>query len=207
MDVFNVKSYGAIGNGSNDDTSAVISAKNALQSASGGVLYFPPGIYIVNQVIEFDLTGQKALSIKGDGMDVTEVRFGDVDGFKATAGAGNYWLRAGGEQFAAFHVSDMTVSTTSTGNSKHALWFDGGSVVGRPMPSPTITRVAIRGATTMEQGWLSGIVFKDAANTRVTDCEFIVCGANKYQGRGIVYWTSESGKDATDHAITACQFT
>ncbi|RJF81555.1 hypothetical protein D3877_15545 [Azospirillum cavernae] len=206
MDVFNVKSYGATGNGSTDDTGAVNAARNALVAAGGGVLYFPAGIYILSQSITIDMTGQKAVSIKGDGMEVSEIRFTDVDGFKATAGAGNYWLRAGGQQFAAFHASDLTLSTTSTSNTRHALWFDGGSLVGRPMPSPTISRVAFRGATTMEEGWWTGLVIQDASNSHVTDCEFIVCGEGKFKGRSIVYWTSASGKDATDHTITACNF-
>lgn len=206
MDIFNVKSFGAVGDGSTDDTTAILAARNALVSANGGVLYFPPGIYIVSQSVTIDMTGQKAVRIKGEGTDVSEVRFGDTDGLHVTAGAGNYWLRAGGQQFSSFHVTDITISTTSTSNTRHALWYDGGSLAGRPMPSPTVSRVAFRGATTMEQGWLTGLVFQDAAATHVTDCEFIVCGVGKYQGRGIVYWTTQEEKAATDHTISGCNF-
>jgi len=42
---YNVKDYGATGNGSTDDTAAVSSAITALTSGSGGVLYFPRGSY------------------------------------------------------------------------------------------------------------------------------------------------------------------
>jgi hypothetical protein len=44
---FNVKSYGAVGNGTTDDTTAVQSAINACATAGGGVVYFPRGVYIV----------------------------------------------------------------------------------------------------------------------------------------------------------------
>lgn len=48
--VFNVKdpAYGAIGNGVADDTAAILAAKNALQIAGGGKLYFPHGRYLIS---------------------------------------------------------------------------------------------------------------------------------------------------------------
>jgi Pectate lyase superfamily protein len=46
--VFNVKDYGAAGNGSTDDTSAINSAIAAANSASGGTVFFPAGTYIVS---------------------------------------------------------------------------------------------------------------------------------------------------------------
>jgi len=45
--VFNVKAYGAVGNGSTDDTTAIQSAITAAQTAGGGVVFFPTGTYLV----------------------------------------------------------------------------------------------------------------------------------------------------------------
>lgn len=42
----NVKSHGAVGDGSTDDTSAINDAIAALNSAGRGILYFPPGTYL-----------------------------------------------------------------------------------------------------------------------------------------------------------------
>ena len=42
---YNVKTYGAAGNGTTDDTAAIQSAAAALQTAGGGTLFFPPGTY------------------------------------------------------------------------------------------------------------------------------------------------------------------
>jgi hypothetical protein len=44
---YNVKSYGAVGNGSTDDTAAIADAIAAIP-AQGGVLFFPPGIYLTS---------------------------------------------------------------------------------------------------------------------------------------------------------------
>lgn len=45
QDVFNVKDYGAKGNGSNDDTAAIQNAINAACAATPSEVYFPAGIY------------------------------------------------------------------------------------------------------------------------------------------------------------------
>ena len=47
--IINVKKYGAVGDGKNDDTKAVISAIKAAEKKSG-ILYFPAGSYIVGDV-------------------------------------------------------------------------------------------------------------------------------------------------------------
>lgn len=44
--VFNVKNYGALGNGSANDTTAIQAAFSA--ASGGGIVYFPPGTYLHN---------------------------------------------------------------------------------------------------------------------------------------------------------------
>ena len=46
----NVKDYGAVGNGSTDDTTAIANAAAVIPS-TGGVLFFPPGTYLVSSAI------------------------------------------------------------------------------------------------------------------------------------------------------------
>jgi hypothetical protein len=49
---YNVKQYGALGNGSNDDSSSIASAISAASAAGGGVVFFPVGTYITgNQTL------------------------------------------------------------------------------------------------------------------------------------------------------------
>lgn len=48
---FNVRNYGAIGNGVADDRTAIIAAQAAATAAGGGIVFFPPGIYRVTNSI------------------------------------------------------------------------------------------------------------------------------------------------------------
>jgi len=45
---FNVQTYGAVGNGSTNDTTAITSAISAVAAAGGGTLLFPKGTYLVD---------------------------------------------------------------------------------------------------------------------------------------------------------------
>lgn len=57
--VINVKDYGAVGNGTTDDTSAIQSAINA--STTNGVVYFPDGTYKTTAPLRLPQSGQIAL--------------------------------------------------------------------------------------------------------------------------------------------------
>lgn len=48
MAVFNVKNYGALGNGIHDDRTAIQAAVDAAYKAGGGTVYLPEGTYIVS---------------------------------------------------------------------------------------------------------------------------------------------------------------
>lgn len=64
--VFNVKSYGATGNGTTNDSPYIQLAINAAVTAGGGVVYVPAGTYLINAT----LTNNRAdiVSIVGSGM-------------------------------------------------------------------------------------------------------------------------------------------
>ncbi len=72
--MFNVKDYGAVGNGSTDDGAAIESALSALVALTTaynavGVLYFPPGKYIDSAV--HTIPTNKRIHVRGAGMDTT----------------------------------------------------------------------------------------------------------------------------------------
>ena len=64
--VFNVKAYGAKGDGVTDDTAAVNAAISAANAAHGGTIYFPPATYLIAGQLVFpnDGTGSGAVYAK-----------------------------------------------------------------------------------------------------------------------------------------------
>ncbi len=55
--IYNVKNYGATGNGASDDTAAIQNAINAAYEAGGGVAEVPAGTYMINLAYQMDEVG------------------------------------------------------------------------------------------------------------------------------------------------------
>ena len=75
--LFNVKNYGAKGDGFTDDTSFIQLAIDAMENAKipGGVLYFPKGSYVLNGTAEWRCVVVDAgnITIRGDGLGVSRL--------------------------------------------------------------------------------------------------------------------------------------
>lgn len=50
--IFNVQCHGAKGDGQTDDLGAILAARDAVNAAGGGVLFFPRGTFVVSDTIE-----------------------------------------------------------------------------------------------------------------------------------------------------------
>lgn len=55
--IYNVKDYGALGNGADDDTVAIQTTINTCITAGGGIVYFPNGIYKVGGALQTNVGG------------------------------------------------------------------------------------------------------------------------------------------------------
>lgn len=66
---FNVRKYGAVGDGYADDTNAIKDATYAALETNG-CLYFPAGLYLITKPIGFK-DGQSRIAIVGDGANVS----------------------------------------------------------------------------------------------------------------------------------------
>ena len=73
-EVYNVKEFGAKGDGTTDDTSAIQAAITAA-AATGGRVVFPPGVYLVS-----NLTGASNVQLWGAGASATTVSTNNVEG-------------------------------------------------------------------------------------------------------------------------------
>lgn len=71
MPVFNVKDYGALGDGTTNDHTAIAAAITAANAAGGGTVYFPAGTYLVDGSLGAAATN---ITIKGDGMFLSKIK-------------------------------------------------------------------------------------------------------------------------------------
>ena len=68
--VYNVRDYGAVGDGSTDDSAAFVSVNAAIKTAGGGVMYIPPGTYAIASDVKIDA---RKMTIQGAGMGTTTI--------------------------------------------------------------------------------------------------------------------------------------
>lgn len=130
---FNVKSstYGATGNGSTDDTTAINAAVTAAGTAGGGVVYFPPGTYVISAPI----AGKDKVRFEGAGKTVTTLKAKSTFTPTVTDGGGLIqWQGAvydstpPGTIFTYVGVCDMTIDMSAAPdtvtNQINAIWQD-----------------------------------------------------------------------------------
>jgi hypothetical protein len=68
--IYNVRTYGAKGNGVADDTAAINLAVAAAQTAGGGIVYFPAGSYVISSLISIT---QSNIGLLGAGKNVSKL--------------------------------------------------------------------------------------------------------------------------------------
>lgn len=85
--VYNVKSttYGALGDGVQDDTTRIQAAINACAAAGGGTVYLPPGSYRITSALTLGMTNGRFVNIVGSGSRLTKLQMDH---------ASNHWINA-----------------------------------------------------------------------------------------------------------------
>lgn len=105
-EVVNIRDFGAVGDGSTDDTAAVQAALNYVAANNQFSIYAPEGTYVINGVT-FAASGTQQLVIRGSGAYKTI--------FKAKSGAGDLFTFSGPMSRCVF--SDWSINgSTGTGN-------------------------------------------------------------------------------------------
>jgi hypothetical protein len=137
--LFNVQSFGARGDASNDDRAAIQAAIDAAETAGGGVVWFPRGRYRIQGTIVVPPTLDKTIILRGEGMRDTYV-------YPATNGT--VAIRFGAD------------SPDLSGNRAHLTQYCGMedlSVSGSLLTAGTSIGVQF---VEMQKGWLRNVVIE-----------------------------------------------
>lgn len=119
--VFNVKAYGAKGDGVTDDTTAIQAAITAAEAAPGGEVSLPPGTYKTSAVLTVDLNKCSLIGVGSAGVTIapTSSLVGDV--LRVTPATFNTNVQAG-------ILAGFTVDGTSTGTGAVGIHY--GDLIG-----------------------------------------------------------------------------
>lgn len=100
-----VKDFGAKGDGLTVDTTAIQAAINRVKFLGGGIVYLPPGNYLIDQALS--ISGASGVNVIGAGIGVTVL--------KNTSGTGNVITCSSGSNSGSYRNFTITATVASTG--------------------------------------------------------------------------------------------
>lgn len=198
-DVFNVRDFGAVGDDSNDDTTAIAAALLAACSASrGATLYFPHGVYKVSDTFtgSFGVNDQMyGLTITGDGIGTTIIK--------------QYGTNKG-----VFHITNTAVAGCLT-LKDFSCWNQSGVMSTLQCIRYEVSQIANDDAHSNLQvsnlsitppfgagTWTIGLDLYRVHNGSITNYQY--AGDNAGGGTGIVFQQSGSGAPSGAKKSMAC---
>lgn len=190
--VFNVKSYGALGDGANDDTAEVQAAIDAAEAAGGGVVYFPKGTYLMSA----QLTSTEAIALLGDGQQLSILKWNASGGITHTGGStatptGRKIFYAKGLSF----IADFAGAGT-------AIDLNYTVVSGSVSKLVSIVDCEFNKSNTAGTYWNRSIDMENARDTEIIQCNF----RGNQTSRVMEGIRINGGNDPTSHRITGCVF-
>jgi hypothetical protein len=176
VSVYNVKSYGAKGDGSTDDAAAINSAISAAKTGGGGIVLFPTGTFAIGSSI---VVNNDSIILRGSGWDtVIQPASGANFDVIATpiptsAGTSGYVRNYIGIEQLAIDCSKMSGTTAGQGNGIH--WYG--------VRYSYIRDVFIQGCPNwaiLLDGDNTGPGNNFGYDNQISRCIFDVCNANVY---------------------------
>jgi len=184
---FNVKAYGAVGDGSTNDTAAIQAAVDAAEVA-GGIVYFPPAEYKLDTQVTVEPFTKAILRDSGTstgGSTTTLVQSGQ--NFTATVSAStDYVINITDNTIAK--VTAVTSDTTLTFSGALSLKADGSASDFASSETFEVFRPATNHVRMLLLGWGAEIIVTDGITAFLTDGVYNSGGPNYgYEIQGFLF--------------------
>jgi hypothetical protein len=171
-----VRDFGAAGDGLTNDTAAVQAAFAA--AANGDIVIFPAGRYLLTAPISVTMPAGKAITIQGEGQDISVLHFPTGSGIAVTFS----------DQFCSIHVRDVSITTGRAGALDTAVFLKQTTTCNtNPACNPLsdFTNVTIRGDDGYgnQHFWGTGVNVVDVSVINFTNLGYF--GSGKL-GRGVI---------------------
>lgn len=128
LNCFNVRAYGAVGDGKTDDSGAIQDALHACHSAGGGTVVFPYGTYLINECVYYDsnmvLLFEKGATLKRGSASLRYLLANDISN-TVTGYNGTHDVRIigatfdGNSEFCKTTHNDNKCTLLNTGHAKN----------------------------------------------------------------------------------------
>jgi hypothetical protein len=196
-DVFNVKDYGATGDGSTNDLPAFNAAATAMLAYGGGCIYMPApavsyklaGVWTITQT-----TNSQSICLRGDGPGVTKLFFSSAsNGVEIIASVAQ---TEGATTSNVVTVEDFSICASQVGTYK-ALKIVGININGSSIGC-AVRRISIEGYNVTKY-WISGIHLVDLPNVVIENIRMV--SASNTAGDGILL---EGNGPTVDRSPTVC---
>ncbi len=168
----NVRRYGAVGDGANDDTQALQACLDAAQAANFSFpVYLPTGDYVINRPLTIRGASPKSVVMLGDGG-----AFG-IRNSKITVGRS--WSGDAMVQSDRTRKNGWTISD---------IWFDAGGRAKCILNLEEFNHVTVRGCRladatgTVDRDGVGALTLKNSWVSRVENCVIAACGDGVYCG-------------------------
>ena len=206
-DYVSVKDFGALGNGSTNDTNAFKSAIAWLSSGGNKRLHIPSGRYIITEQLILSTDNNPRISITGDGSETTILDW-DSDDCGLTMSSvtsGGWWMDVPGNKGLGFHLDGLSFVTRRE-NKGVGLSVKTRTVNGRPGPGVTCTDIVWRGYSSMSHYWAVCSRFEDTANPRFLQCRWFMGGPTSPANSSIgVQLIGTNGGDPAEFYFDQCE--
>lgn len=178
--VYNVKDFGAVGNGSTNDTNAILLAISSSQAARIGTVYFPDGTYMITGSLTLVSDPQCDIALVGNGSNVSVIKQ------TANVNAVEFNMDNGGTGDQIYQVAIKGLGFKCSGAVSSSIYVTYGTTAVSAHENISVDINDVHILSDNSNYWSKGIVLETAWNFRISNSMIVGRPLGSfYQGTGL----------------------